>query len=190
MPEIVTADFVLDRPTLDDVDEIFAIERDPRVWTHFPSGRVTRRADAAATLGRRILRWERDGLEMWMVRERASGPIIGFCGCSLRGGTEAEPKGPDSFWNLGYRFSPEAQGRGLATAVSLLAIDRAREVDPELPVVAYLLEHNMASARVAEKVGLRLRHRAPDAGNPDPAAVRLVFADRELTPAQLAATLR
>ncbi|MBE8146789.1 GNAT family N-acetyltransferase [Brevibacterium casei] len=79
---------------------------------------MTRRADAAATLGRRIRRWERDGLEMWMVRERASGPIIGFCGCDLRGGTEAEPKGPDSFWNLGYRFSPEAQGRGLATAVS------------------------------------------------------------------------
>ena len=190
MPEIETADFVLDRPTIDDVDEIFAIESDPRVWTHFPSGRVSRREDAAATLGRRIRRWERDGLEMWMVRETPSGPIIGFAGCSLRGGTEAEPKGPDAFWNLGYRFAPEVQGRGLATAVSLLAIDRARQVDPELPVVAYLLGHNTASARVAEKVGLRLRHRGPDADNPDPEAVRLVFADRELTPAQLAATLR
>lgn len=190
MPEITADDFVLDRPTPNDVDEIFAIESDPRVWTHFPSGRVTRREDAAATLARRMSRWERDGLEMWMVREVPSGPIIGFAGCSLRGGTEAEPKGPDAFWNLGYRFAPEAQGRGLATAVSRLAIDRARQVDPTLPVVAYLLEHNTASARVAQKLGLRLRYRGPDADNPDSTAVRLVFADRELTPPQLPATLR
>jgi hypothetical protein len=43
---------------------------------------------------------------------------------------------------------------------------------------------------VAEKVGLSLRHSAPDAGNPDPEAVRLVYADRELTDLELAAALR
>jgi hypothetical protein len=35
-----------------------------------------------------------------------------------------------------------------------------------------------------------LVHRGPDAGKPDPSAVRLVFADRALTAAQLAAVLR
>lgn len=39
------------------------------------------------------------------------------------------------------------------------------------------------------RLGLELVHRAPDAGNPDPTAVRLVFADRDLTAAQLEATL-
>ena len=57
-------------------------------------------------------------------------------------------------------------------------------------MVAYLLEHNTASAAVARRVGLELRHRAPDAGNPDPAAIRLVLADRPLDEEQLAATLR
>jgi hypothetical protein len=37
---------------------------------------------------------------------------------------------------------------------------------------------------------LRLVHRAPDAGNPGPDVIRLVYADRELTAAQLATTLR
>ena len=71
-----------------------------------------------------------------------------------------------------------------------LAIDRAREVDPELPVVAYLLEHNHASRRVVDKLGLTLQHRGPDAGNPDPAAVRLVYADRELTADERAAIMQ
>jgi RimJ/RimL family protein N-acetyltransferase len=48
--------------------------------------------------------------------------------------------------------------------------------------VAYLLENNRASAAVAEKLGLTLRHRGPDAGNPDPSAIRVVYADRPLPP--------
>lgn len=89
----------------------------------------------------------------------------------------------DAFWNLGYRYAPEAQGRGFATEL-------ARERRPELPVVAYLLENNPASAAVARKLGLTLRHRGPDAGNPDPSAQRLVFADRALSESELAATMR
>jgi hypothetical protein len=45
-------------------------------------------------------------------------------------------------------------------------------------VIAYLLEHNAQSRGRAEKAGLMLVWRGPDAGNPDPDAVRLVYADR------------
>jgi hypothetical protein len=48
-------------------------------------------------------------------------------------------------------------------------------------VIAYLLEHNAESRGRAEKAGLSLVWRGPDAGNPDPDAVRLVYADRPLT---------
>ena len=94
-----------------------------------------------------------------------------------------------AFWNLGYRLAVEAQGRGIARRAAAVAVGRARATDPDLPVVAYLLEHNRASARVAESCGLTLQHRAPDAGNPDPEAVRLVYADRVLSAEQLRAAL-
>lgn len=51
----------------------------------------------------------------------------------------------------------------------------------EFPVIALLLEHNDASRAVAERSGLRMVWRGPDKDNPDPAAIRLVYADRELT---------
>ena len=52
---------------------------------------------------------------------------------------------------------------------------------PARPVVAYLLEHNAQSRGRAENAGLSLVWRGPDAGNPDPSAVRLVYADRALS---------
>jgi hypothetical protein len=48
-------------------------------------------------------------------------------------------------------------------------------------VITYLLEHNAESRGRAERSGLTLVWRGPDAGNPDPAAVRRVYADRPLT---------
>ncbi len=124
--------------------------------------------------------WDDDGLGTWVARVPNSATIIGYGGCSIRQGI---------YWNLGYRFAFDAQGQGFATEISLEAVEQAKLVRAELPVVAYLLEHNTASARVAEKAGLALVHRGPDAGNPNPNAIRLVYADRELNAEELAATL-
>lgn len=175
-----TERLTLHRPTEADAAGLHKICSDPRVWTHFPSLCFTNIQQTETMLARWIEGWERDGLGTWIVRGADSEEILGYGGCSVRQG---------AFWNLGYRFAFEAQGNGLATEISLEALEHARLIQPELPVVAYLLEHNGASARVAEKVGLSLVYRGADAGNPDPDAVRLVYADRPLTDVELAATL-
>ncbi|MEV8145671.1 GNAT family N-acetyltransferase [Specibacter sp. NPDC078709] len=171
---------LLSRPTPGDAAGMYAICSDPRVWTHFPSLRHTAQSQTAAMLDGFTARWEQDGLAPWVVRAQGEPAIIGQGGCSIKAGV---------YWNLGYRFSADVHGRGYATELSREAVRQAKALRPELPIVAYLLEHNAASARVAEKLGLTLVHRGPDAGNPDPAAVRLVYADRPLGPEQLAATL-
>lgn len=170
----------LDAPTEADLAPLHEIYADPRVWTHFPSLRHTDVDQTAAMLRRWILGWDRDGLSSWIVRDRADGPVVGNAGCMLR----------DGVWNLGYRLDADVHGRGYATEAARRAVAAAHEVAPDVPVTAFLVEHNHASARVAEAAGLSLRHRAPDAGNPDPSVMRLVLADRDLTDEQLAATFR
>lgn len=160
---------------------MFAIQSDPRVWTHYPSLRHT---DPETTV-RMMERWERSwstvGLGSWVARLQDTGEVIGNGGCTLLG---------DEVWNVGYRIAADHHGCGFATELARAGVERAREIDPDRPVIAYLVEHNTGSARVAEKLGLELVHRAPDLGNPDPSAVRLVYADRALSPAQLQATLQ
>lgn len=115
-------------------------------------------------------KWDRDGLGTWRVRVRDSSPIIGYGCCSLRGG--------QMFWNLGYRFATDAQGPGYTTELTQEAVRHAHRREADIPVAAPLLEHNTGSVKVAVKVGLRLRHRVPDTGNPDPDAIRLGYTDR------------
>lgn len=177
----VTARLDLRRPTLEDVPALFEILSDPRVWTHLPSGRHTDPERTARSVENWIAACRTDGIGTWVVRERGADPIIGYGGVSDLGGIA---------WNLGYRFAATAQGHGFATELSRHALDRAREVAPERAVIAYLLEHNTASAAVARKVGLRLVDRGPDAGNTDPEAVRLVFANRDLDADELRAAHR
>lgn len=84
-------------------------------------------------------------------------------------------------WNVYYRLSPAAWGHGFATELASAARAAAAASNLQLPVVAYLLEHNTGSRRTAERVGLTLAWRGPDHGNPDPAAARLIYADRHLS---------
>lgn len=168
-------------PSPSDLAEIYALQSDPRVWSHLPSGRVTDKEQVHTWIEEHVHGWADDGLSTWIARDRADQRFLGYGGCALREGT---------FWNLGYRFRPEEQGRGLATELSTAAIAAAHDLKPDVPVVAYLLEHNLASAAVAHKLGFTVQYRGPDAGNPDPQAIRLVFADRELTAEQLQAAIR
>jgi RimJ/RimL family protein N-acetyltransferase len=176
----------LDAVVESDLDEHVALMSDPGTWAHLPSGRHTSREQTAAAIQHSLGHWARDGLGYWTARLRENlpgtslraGDMVGTGGCALRVGT--------AWWNLYYRFTPPAWGRGLAGELVTAALDAAHEVAPDRPVVAYLLEHNVESRRRAERSGLQLVWRGPDAGNPDPDAVRLVYADRQLDDALLA----
>jgi RimJ/RimL family protein N-acetyltransferase len=169
----------LDRPVAADLADLHALHADPAVWRHFPSGRHATPERTVETLRAEDERWPRDRLSFWSVREADGGPVIGMGGCAFLPAT--------AWWNLYYRLAPAVQGRGYATELAIRAIEAAHDVTPDRPVLAYLLEHNEASRRTAERVGLRLVWRGPDLGNPDPDAVRLVLVDREPGPALLAA---
>lgn len=177
---LTTARLRLGAVVPDDLAEHYALMSDPGVWGHLPSGRHTSRERTAEAIAHSVGHWERDGLGYWTARllvdltgtPLRAGDVVGTGGCALRVGT--------SWWNLYYRLTPAAWGHGLAAELVAAALDAAHSVDPARPVIAYLLEHNAQSRVRAERAGLSLVWRGPDAGNPDPDAVRLVYADRPL----------
>ncbi|WP_209309171.1 GNAT family N-acetyltransferase [Blastococcus sp. CT_GayMR16] len=177
---VLTPRLRLDAVVPADLDEHVALMSDPGVWAHLPSGRHTSPDQTMTGIGHSVRHWATDGLGYWSARLRhdlpgtplRSGALVGTGGCAVRVET--------AWWNLYYRLTPPAWGLGLAAELVSAAIDAAHTVHPDLPVIAYLLEHNAQSRGRAERAGLSLVWRGPDAGNPDPAAVRLVYADRPL----------
>lgn len=168
----------LDIPTIDDLSSLHAIYSDTRTWAHAPQDVHTHERTTFVMLAAWMEGWESDGLGPWIVRSFDDGTVLGNAGVWLR---------PGGWWNLGYAIAPAARRHGLATEASAPALAAAREVDPSSPVLARLLEHNTASERVAAGLGLTEQYRGPDDHDPD--AVRLVYADRELSADELAARL-
>lgn len=162
-----------------DQDAVFALSSDPALWTHFPSGRSDDPEKTRESLARWTADWAREGLGYWAARE-SDGTVVGV------GGVRRNEVG---VWNLYYRIAASRHGRGYAREIAEAALDAAKARRPDVPVVAYLLAHNLGSKAVAERVGLRLQWQGPDAGNPDPSAVRLIYADRTLREDVLAAVV-
>jgi RimJ/RimL family protein N-acetyltransferase len=183
---IQTDQLDLDAVVPTDLDEHFAVMSDPDVWAHLPAGRHTDPAKTADGIGHSVRHWAQDGLGYWTARLRTDlsdppaglvpGSVVGTGGCAVRVGT--------TWWNLYYRLARPAWGLGLAAELVTAAIDAAHAVDPERPVIAYLLEHNAESKGRAERAGLSPVWRGPDAG--DPGAVRLIYADRPIDDVVLA----
>ena len=178
---VVTPRLQLDAVVQSDLDDHFLLHSDPGSWAHLPSGRHIDPAKTADAIRQTVGHWERDGLGYWTARLRedlpeaglTAGTMVGTGGCAVRVGT--------TWWNLYYRLTPRAWGLGLAAEMVTASLDAAHSVDPDRPVIAYLVEHNVQSRGRAERSGLTLMWRGPDAGNPDPDAVRLVYADRPLS---------
>ncbi|WCC79219.1 GNAT family N-acetyltransferase [Cutibacterium equinum] len=66
--------------------------------------------------------------------------------------------------NLYYRFAPEAQGHGSAKEAASAVITRARQLRPDLQIVAIIDPINSASIRLAEALGLSLESTDDEAG--------------------------
>lgn len=103
MSVVETSRLVLSRPTVDDIDALFAIGSDARVWQHFPSGRHTSPVQTRVLVERWLDSWDKAGLGPWVVRRRDSAHVIGYGGCTLLDG---------GVWNLGYRLAADEHGRG------------------------------------------------------------------------------
>ncbi|MCA5894965.1 GNAT family N-acetyltransferase [Isoptericola sp. NEAU-Y5] len=177
-PQPITTDHLVLAPvSTADLDDLHALHADPRVWTHFPSGRHTSREQTARQVADLAADWVRDGIGYWTARRRSDGAFVGIGGVRLRA---------VGVLNLYYRVAVEHQGQGCAGEMAHGATAAAARARPDVPVTAFLLEHNAASRATAERAGLRLVWRGPDAGNPDVAAVRLVLANRQLDAATLA----
>jgi len=188
MQRLVTSRLLLTPAGLSDLDAMASLHADERVWRHLPSGRHADVEQTRRYLVERERQWRCDGLSYWVARLRAAvgqldaGQIAGIGGCGI--------PSRSTWWNLYYRLTPEVHGHGLATELCTAAISAAHHLRRDLPIVAFLLDHNHASKATAERAGLALAWRGQDAGNPDSSAVRLIYADRHLDAARLNALTR
>ena len=146
-----TARLILRRFTMDDVDDLVALDSDPEVRRFVEDGEPVNRDEARAAIE---LWWryheKSDVFGFWAAVERESGRFLGwFHFRPQRDGPADEPE-------LGYRLVSSAWGRGLGTEGSRALVDKGFESTDITRVVAETMAVHTASRRVMEKCGMRL----------------------------------
>lgn len=141
---------VLRQPAGSDLDRHFEIHGDPATNFYDPAGPTPNIATSERALARWIEHWRRHGFGPWAVAA-ADNPdrLIGFGGISYRTYVSEERL------NLGFRFAPEAWGRGLATELGRAGLEHAFEDLGSEAVFALVRPANLPSIRTLERLGMR-----------------------------------
>ena len=131
-----------------DAENLYRLNRDPRVMRYIGNGSVGTRASADVAIAR-ARRHYRDypGLGVWPAEERVSGAFIGwFCLKYIPATIEVE---------VGYRLLPRVWGRGFATEGARAIVRYGFDVLGLYRIVGLTHPDNLASQRVLCKAGLR-----------------------------------
>ena len=133
-----------------DVDHLHALDDDPAVMRWLNGGEPVAREVIEREMLPAFMRESAgdDLLGYWAAFEKRSEEFAGWF--SLK---RHDDRPPDEV-SLGYRFRRETWGRGYATEVARLLVARAFARGDIQRIVASTYEHNLASRRVMEKLGM------------------------------------
>lgn len=128
-----------------DIDELYAIKGDPRIYAMMLGG-VRTPVQVAAELAEDNQFWARHGVGMWMVRD-LEGVVVGLTGLHER----VDGRGIA----IRFAFRPETRGRGYAREAASAAV-RFAHARGVTRVVAVAREDNIASRTVLGAIGMRV----------------------------------
>jgi RimJ/RimL family protein N-acetyltransferase len=151
-PVIVTERLVLRQYRVSDFEPLRRMAAAPEMFLHSERGAMTRE-EAWGRLLRHAGHWHLLGFGIFAVEERATGRFVGETGVAdFRRdlGPEFDPF-PESTWSI----VPEAQGRGYASEAADAALTWLARQGLGAETVCLIHVENVASLRVAAKLGYR-----------------------------------
>ncbi|HWI75495.1 MAG TPA: GNAT family N-acetyltransferase [Sphingomicrobium sp.] len=137
----------------EDEQRFYAIMNTPAVMQHLGGLQSPEEWRAAFT---RISGFTRDfGHTFWIVEDKATGEILGFCGLKRvnapgAGNLTGTPE-------IGWRLRESAWGKGIAKEAAVASLDLAFERFGYDRVIAMTIPPNRDSSRLMERLGMRRR---------------------------------
>ena len=143
-----------------DVEPLLSFLGDPEVMRFSIRGSVTREEIQTKYLPACLKRYFRDGLGQWAVVRKSDGRCVGECGICVQ-----EVDGEREF-EISYRMRRNCWGIGLATEAARACRDYGFQNVGLRRLISIIESENIASIRVAEKMGMTLEKRASFRGIP------------------------
>jgi [ribosomal protein S5]-alanine N-acetyltransferase len=137
-----------------DVESLLSFLGDPEVMRFSVKGPATREDIQTKYLPSCFMRYSRDGFGQWAVVLKSDGICIGECGICVQ-----EVDGEREF-EISYRIRRDGWGFGMATEAARACRDYGFKQAGLHRLISIIESENVASIRVAEKMGMKLEKRA------------------------------
>ena len=134
-----------------DLDELADVFSHREVW-EFPFGRAFTSEETRAFLDAQLDEWRECGFGCWVARTLVDGRLIGYLGLSV---PTFLPEVLPAI-EVGWRLAPAAWGKGYATEGATAALREAFDTLGLARVCSVPQADNPRSARVAERLGMKL----------------------------------
>jgi RimJ/RimL family protein N-acetyltransferase len=145
VPRVETERLLLREWSPSDLDAFSAMSADPEVMRYL--GAVHDRAGSWRRMALHAGHWALRGYGNWVVERKADGVLIGRVGLW-------NPEGWPGL-EVGWTLARHAWGQGYATEAASATMEWAWTVLDAPRLISVIHPENLASARVAERVGLR-----------------------------------
>lgn len=132
----------------EDLDELAPMFADPDHMRYYPVPFT--REDTESWIERQLERSRDDGFGLWVIEDRGTGEVLGTAGPTVQVVEDVREV------EIGWHVKPGHKGRGIAPEAGGAARDWAfanLDVDH---LISLVRPENRASARVAEKLGMRV----------------------------------
>ena len=144
-----TERLILRRLTMDDLDALAVLYRDPDVRKYFPEGALTYDETKEELAWIIDVYYGQYGFGLWATIHKETGALIGRCGLipwTIDGQQEVE---------VAYMLAKEYWGQGLATEAAQAIVRYAFDFLQLSRLICLIDAENRASKAVAEKIGMR-----------------------------------
>ena len=155
-----TKRLILRRQVIEDLDDLWALYCNPEITRYIPDAPRSREE------AREELEWHKDGhpknreLGLWAAIHKETGKFIGRCGLlpwTIDGQKEVE---------VAYTIAQEYWGQGLATEAAQAILNYGFEHLNLSRLICLIDTENIASQRVAEKIGMTFEKEGRDEMGP------------------------
>lgn len=146
--EIKTKRLILRELTMDDLEDLHKIFSDAESMKHYP--RPFSLEKTQKWINWNIDNYKTYGFGLWGVVLKAENCLIGDCGITMQNiNGKIEPE-------IGYHINKAYANNGYATEAAMACRDYAFKILKITKLYSYMKYTNIASARVAEKNGMKL----------------------------------
>jgi ribosomal-protein-alanine N-acetyltransferase len=149
-----TSRLILRKFNESDVEPLLSFLCNPEVMRFSIKGPLTREDIQTKYLPSCLKRYSRDGLGQWAVVRKSDGICVGECGICVQ-----EVDGEREF-EISYRMCRDCWGIGLATEAARACRDYGFKKIGLRRLISIIESENIASIRVAEKIGMTLEKRS------------------------------